>query len=54
MLNIMMGGSIELSAPNIQVTTCDRAAASRGISAGLRSAMCRTIAPDSNNFTSSL
>jgi hypothetical protein len=49
----MIEGSIELSAANIQVRTRSRARASSGISAGLRSARWRTIAPDSNIAASS-
>ena len=49
-LSIMMGGSTELSAPNIHAVTRERSAGSSGISAGLRSAMWCTMAPDSKSL----
>ena len=47
-----MCGSIEFSAANIQVFARARASASGGSSVSDRSAMCITIAPDSNSFRS--
>ena len=47
-----MCGSIELSAANIHVVARERALASAGISASEPSAMCITMAPDSNSTLS--